>query len=576
MKLQRWKTIVGCGHGAQPLSFDIEKSTVYGNSIESFIEFLTDFDGTIYFHNLKFDGGFIVDWLLRNGYTWIAGRKLQPKEFTTLISDTGQWYSISINVERESSGLTRSIKILDSLKILPMSIEAMPKAFGIPLKKLDLDYESDREPGHILTQHEIDYITNDVHILARALAFMYEQNMKKLTTGANAMNWYKKDIGLKQFDKWFPKLTPVEDADIRKAYKGGFTYLNPAYKNKDIGDGSVYDINSMYPWAMRYKPLPYGQPVYFPGEYEPNGMYPLYVQCLICEFKLKPGRIPSIQIKNNWRYSETEYLTESNGPTVLYLTSVDLELMKHNYDVTNVEYKGGYMFKARSDMFTNYIDYWYNAKTVARQEGNKGIERLSKLMLNSLYGKFGTNPKGRSKMPYLNKEKNCVSYMITPEEDRKGGYLPVACFITAWCRDNIIRSAEKCGDRFVYADTDSLHITGTEPPDIDIDNSRLGAFKLEETFERARFIRQKTYMEQVDGKLDVKCAGMPQRIKDGITILDANGNEIRQEVNFDTFYEGAEFDGKLLPKIVPGGIVLKSTTFKIKKAPGLDIDLQMC
>lgn len=570
LKQQQGRKIAECGLGQPVLSFDPENTIIYGNTIETFLEWLERFNGTVYFHNLKFDGGFIIDYLFRKGYTWITGRKLEEKEFTTLISDMGQWYSIKVAFYNDISGVTKTVNIFDSLKILPMSIDSMPKSFDIPIKKLELDYHEDREVGHELTEEEQKYISNDVLILAHALNFMYSQNMKKLTTGSNALNYFKKQIGKEKYAKLFPVLSLVDDTDIRLAYKGGFTYLNPHYKGKDIGCGCVYDVNSMYPWAMKFKPLPYGTPVYYTGKYEENNIYTLYVQCLICEFKIKPGMIPTIQIKNNWRYAETEYLTESNGPTVLHLTSVDLKLMFDHYDVIVHEWVSGYMFKSKVGIFTDYIDYWYDVKTTSRLEGNKGMEKLSKLMLNSLYGKFGTKPKGRSKMPYYDEEEQKVRFTITPEEERKPGYIPVACFITAWCRDNIIRSAQKCGERFIYADTDSLHIAGEEPPEIDIDNSRLGAFKLEEKFERARFLRQKTYMEQVDGKLDIKCAGMPQRIKDGIELKDENGNIITQKVDFDTFYEGAEFDGKLLPKVVRGGVILKETTFKIKKAKGVD------
>ena len=143
----------------------------------------------------------------------------------------------------------------------------------------------------------------------------------------------------------------------------------------------------------------------------------------------------------------------------------------------------------------------------------------------------------------------------------------MACFITAYCRDKIIRGAQTCGDRFIYADTDSLHVAGTEPPEgLWVDNKALGAFKLEETFIRAKFIRQKTYLEVTLGKdyqekINIKCAGMPKNVKETITESE--------------FTEGASFDGKLLPKIVPGGVILKETTFKIKKSKGVDNSLSL-
>ena len=36
-------------------------------------------------------------------------------------------------------------------------------------------------------------------------------------------------------------------------------------------------------------------------------------------------------------------------------------------------------------------------------------------------------------------------------------------------------------------------------------------------------------------------------------------------VTFDNFKTGAVYGGKLLPKIVPGGVVLTDTTFKIQR-----------
>lgn len=528
--------------GVSPIEYDRFQ---YGSDIESFISFMEAHIGTYYFHNLKFDGTFIVDYLLRNNYRWTNEKRMLTHNFTTLIADTGMWYSIRIQFENGC------VEIRDSLKILPMKIEEMPKAFGFDIQKLEIDYKEERNEEHILTEKEIAYLQNDVLILAHALKFMYDNGQKKLTTGANGLYDYKQRITTKQFKYWFPKLDPDTYADVKKSYKGGFTYLNPKYRNAQIGEGSVFDVNSMYPWAMKYCPLPHGKPLYFEGEYRQSLLYDLYIQCLTCEFTLKPGRVPSIQIKNNFRYAENEYLSESDGPTILYLTSVDLKLFFDNYDVIVHSYNGGYAFMSRVGMFDEYIDYWYGVKNQSKKDHNPAMNRLAKLMLNALYGKFGAKAKGRSKIPYLHPEKDCVAFYYSEDEERTPGYNPVATFITSYCRDKIIRGAISCGDRFIYADTDSLHITGTEPPEgLDVDEYRLGAFKLEETFTSGIFVRQKTYMELVSEKWDIKCAGMPANVK--------------ASVKPEEFKTGSEWSGKLMPKIVPGGVILKETTFKIK------------
>ena len=78
---------------------------IYGNDIEDFIKFCSNKkeNYVLYFHNLKFDGEYIFSYLLENGYTCIKDKKDRAdKTFTTLISDTGQFYSIEIFFETKN------------------------------------------------------------------------------------------------------------------------------------------------------------------------------------------------------------------------------------------------------------------------------------------------------------------------------------------------------------------------------------------------------------------------------------------------------------------------------------------
>ena len=77
----------------------------YGNSINDFIEFCKNKreNYILYFHNLKFDGEYIFNYLLNNDYKCIKDKKeREDKTFTTLISDTGQFYSIEIFFETKN------------------------------------------------------------------------------------------------------------------------------------------------------------------------------------------------------------------------------------------------------------------------------------------------------------------------------------------------------------------------------------------------------------------------------------------------------------------------------------------
>lgn len=522
----------------------------YGNNIGDFMVFLKLLaPSTLYFHNLKFDGEFLLTELFKNGFKHVkTKRELEKNTFTTLISDKGQFYSMEICFGNKGTH-KESIVIYDSYKIIPFPVAKVAETFKLPILKGEIDYDTYREVGHMLSVEELAYLRNDVEIMARALKVLFEQGLTKMTQGANALFDYKRIIGKTRFIKWFP--IPDYDSDIRQAYKGGFTYLNPKFKEVDIGEGLVFDVNSLYPYVMYTEPLPYGEGIYFEGQYQPDPDRPLYVCMITCQFEVKEGYIPTIQLKNNLSFVPTQYLTSSNGEDVtMCLTNVDLALFLEHYNVYNIEYHSGWKFRAAHDMFKDYIDKWIKIKIESSENGNGGMRTLAKLMLNALYGKFGTNPNVRSKYPYFRDGQ--VGYLTGEQETREPIYIPMAVFITSWARNKTIRSAQQCFDRFIYADTDSLHLAGTDIPEfLDVHPTRLGAWKHENTFTRARFIRQKSYIEEIDGKLNITCAGLPERCYKYVT--------------FDNFRSGASYDGKLTFKHVRGGVVLAPTEFTIKK-----------
>ena len=548
---------------------------VYGNSLDDFMDICADpkHNAVYYFHNLKFDGEFIIYWLLKNGFTYIEDKKQRADNtFTTLITDMGQFYSIEVYFEVKDKNHVNKVKFLDSLKILNFSVEQIAKDFDLPISKLSIDYKAERPVGHQLTPEEVAYIRNDVEIMSRALQIMFDEGLTKMTMASDALSDYK--TTMPNFKEYFPILPNEIDADIRQSYKGGFTYLNPLYRGKTTGAGFVLDANSMYPARMYYDLLPYGQPIFFEGKYEQDPSYPLYVQQLTCTFKLKKGKIPSIQIKHNRFFIGNEYIESSDGlPVTLTLTSVDLDLFLENYDIIGeIEWGNGWKFKAMQGLFNDYIDKWTAKKIQAKKDGNSALYRISKLCLNSLYGKFGLNGNSRKKHPTLNRDKSGIQYIMGEVEKRDTIYIPIATFITSYARANIVRASEqirefsmkKYGyDAWVYNDTDSIHcLLPTSDIEelkqtMDIDDYKLGSWKLESTYQKGRYLRQKCYIELgEDDKLNVTVAGLPKKLG--------------KYINFDNFDYGFTTAGmdidepKLTYKRVDGGVLLVGTDFTIK------------
>lgn len=514
------------------------------NTIDALFRFMQYRPGsTYYFHNLKFDGEFVLDYLFKHGFTHTKNREPKEKEFTTLISDRGVWYSITICFDADCT-----VYIYDSLKILTMSVEKVAKAFNLDIRKGEIDYDVPRKRFHKLTNEEYLYVKNDVEIMARALQVMFKNGHTKMTQGSNAMADYKRRITYKRFERYFP--IPEYDKEVRDAYKGAFTYCNPKFRGKDVGAGIVLDINSLYPWVMREKMLPYKEGKHFDGQYIKDGDYPLYTQYIDCCFKLKEGFLPTIQLKNSLSFNPVEYVEYSGEePITMCMTNVDLDIFFKHYDVWDIHYHGGWKFQASNSMFKIFVDYWTEQKIKASEEGNIGMRLISKINMNSLYGKFALNPNVCSKIPVFMDGQ--VKYIRGEQETRDPIYIPVGAFITAYARATTITAAQSQYDRFIYADTDSLHMVGTDLPDnLDIHQTRLGAWKHEGTFTRARFIRSKTYIEEMDGELHITCAGMPKRC--------------HKYVTWDNFKEGSVFPGKFQFSHVPGGIVLKDIDFTIK------------
>ena len=556
------------------LSLDL-KTYFTGNSIDDFMTQLkvnSNYSNDVHwFHNLAFDGTFIMYWLFQNGYKHVTPKPKDSKEpdtaentiasktFTTLISDMGQFYSIEVYFYKKGKKV-KKVTFYDSLKVFGMSVDEVAKAFGLPIRKLSIDYNSVRPVGHILTQEEKDYIRNDVEIIARALTIMFDQGLNKMTIGSSDLNWYKQHIGKETFEINFPKLSEFEDKFVRLSYRGGFCWVNPNYKNVEgIGKGIVLDVNSLYPSRMYYEELPIGEGVYFDGEYQQDDMYPLYVIQFKCDFHLKPNHIPTVQLKKHSRFAFNEYIEDSKGeyPTMT-MTCVDLKLFLEHYEVEDLVYIGGYKYMSSKNMFKSYIEHWMRVKEKAVEEKNSAMKSIAKKMLNTLYGKFATTLECRSKIPMYDEKENKIKYRYGEYEHRDGVYLPVGTFITSYGRNYTIRNAQKVYDRFMYADTDSMHLLGESiPENLKVHDSKLGYWALEFEFIRARYLRQKTYIEEgkepdedCEPYLNITCSGMPSRCYENVT--------------FDNFKFGEIFTGKLAKKSVCNGIILQESTFKLK------------
>ena len=503
----------------------------------------------IFFHNLAFDGTFIIDYLLSIGYDSVGldSGTMKSRTFKSCISEMGSYYYIEIKPNSKDK-----IYIYDSYKLIPLSEADVCKTFGLDVAKGEIDYRTPRPKGYVPTADEISYVKNDCDIMCKALqTFRNEGFLDGFTIGMNAVKEFKKTISENDYARWFPHLTDGLDDWFRKAYKGGVCYVNPAYQGKTVGEGVVYDANSLYPSQMLNNPYPVGHPHVFNG-YPPLGK--LFIVHVRASFRVKPGWIPFIQMRSTPGFAPTEHVSETFGDESLdlYLTSVDFELFNRSYDIRNVEFLGGYWFDQANDLFKAYVEKFRTMKIEADREGNKGRRAIAKLFLNNLYGKFATNPHRRSKKPYLKEDGTTGYEMLAKGTSGKPIYTPIACFVTSYGRYETCMTAHLNWDRFLYCDTDSVHLLGKEEAKgIRIHDTEFGSWKLESEFVAGKYLHAKTYVEQqTDGSMNAHVCGCPRDLFRNITL--------------DEFRIGYTTTGKLRKYRVKGGCLLMEAPFTIK------------
>ena len=597
-----------------------------------------------YYHNLKFDGTFWLNFLLVDlGYQQAAVKKSDESEDISLedeaddfrflprwemkaktvnysISDMGQWYRITVKLNKQYY-----LEIRDSLKLLPFSVKRIGQGFKTLHQKLDMEYKGFRYAGCEITEEEQRYIANDVLVVKEALEIMRQQGMSKLTIGSCCLADFKATLSKTAYEEYFPnlyeyKLDPkVYGSDsigayIRRSYRGGWCYLARGKAGKVYHDGTTADVNSLYPSMMHSESgnvFPIGLPHFWRGNLVPAEALAFdsyYFVRIRTRFYLKPGMLPFIQVKNSVFYKSTEaletsdiYDAETNSywdhytgidgkdhPSIveMTLTMTDFQLIREHYDLDDFEILDGCWFRTILGVFDEYINKWRKVKM-----NSKGpIREIAKLALNNLYGKMSASPDSNFKVAVVMEDKT-IKYRTVTANDKTPGYIPVGSAITSYARNFTIRAAQQNyhgpdQPGFIYADTDSIHCD--LPPDqirgIKVDPKAFCCWKLEACWDVGYFVRQKTYIEHVtmedlepveEPYYSVKCAGMPQRSKDlflasmGVEKELGELNEweeefLKKEHKLEDFKVGLIVPGKLMPKKIRGGTVLVDTLYQMR------------
>lgn len=537
----------------------------------------------VYIHNLKYDLEFIK-------YA-IYNIKLRYDGTINAIIRKGSPVSITLIFGK------KTIVFRDSMKKWQGDLKSMGKAYG--LEKLEPPGDEDFSPGW---SEKLDYddsetwryVDRDAAVCQLAMSKQHEQNHSKSTTSGDAWKDMHRVINGDFYrpgqDKWTQLFPPLQYEIYKKLCHSYFGGINISEHRGECIEGDITheDRVSMYPsimWGTNGEHLPYGHPIYIGSELPPDDV--LYITKQRIKLHIRENRIAWFMFKSGLDYAIEDLpfgtqIRDTEEWHELTLTSVDLQNLSLDYEIEmDPLYESEtWIFKSEVGILRPYVDKWIKVKKEAAK-GSAEREH-AKRMLNAAYGRFALIQE--SELIELIEENDDLAWLSRLTVSTNDAYLPMAAFVTAWARFNLMDRVRMVCDTYgadavIHSDTDSVIYKGKP---IGKHGKDLGDWDLEGQPIRIYEGGFKRYIEDFgDHKYKMACAGVPQRFyPDGtprgmhIELLDDPNRILSQYTLGCASYRiqsewlrkkftdtGRDPDHvntlKLLPRKVPGGIILE-------------------
>lgn len=474
----------------------------------------------VYFHNFsRFDGIILLKYLATHSvkYTFIP------------LMRNNRLYELSVY-----RGRKLLFRLRDSYTLLTSSLDNLARNLcphlgnkgSIPHEKVQVSNLSQ------LRDLLIPYMKQDIRLLGgvmqKAQSIYFEEYkvdiVSKLTLSSLALSIYRTNF-------YDPKSFPIhipnrnEDAFIRRAYYGGHaeTYIP---KGEIF---SYYDVNSLYPYIMKTFPMPGGKPVWH-GKLEGqdiDSMYGYFEAHIVCPPTIKRPFLP-------YRDEKSKTIVFPTGEFVGVYFSEELKYARDiGYQVTLLS---GYSFEKMNSPFDSFVSTIYDKRQSAKRTGNDAMAYVYKILMNSIYGRFGINPKCTitevcdldrynlltKKDDFIFGDKLSEHYYIATYWSNTGqvsdsewsppriSAVQLAAAVTACARIHMYPYISR-PDSY-YTDTDSV-VLGSPLPEDEVSPTELGKLKLEYYIILGIFLAPKSYyIKSQDEKHIIKHKGIAKAL----------------------------------------------------------------
>jgi hypothetical protein len=398
---------------------------------------------------------------------------------------------------------------LDNMNLFSGKLEKWGELFGYPKGHVDFNMVGD---GELMT-----YCKRDVEIMVKSwfkwLEFLDTHDLGnfRVTIGSTALSsWRYRFMKHKVFIHNNPQALELE----RAAYHGGRT---ECFWSGERSDGPFYylDVNNMYGFVLSEKLYPVG---IWNVDTQPTLsrlLRKLEKQSVIGRVRVRTDEpIFPIMRDGFTTYPTGEFDCTLSSPELIYA---------FNHDALVDVYRMVWYKSAR--LFKDYIKFFHGLRMKYRTEHNDGYEQIAKMMMNSLYGKFGQSGFDQKRIGNAAPGETWTNLVLDArtgqvnrlfalaggvyEEHRQGessnSFPAIAAHVTAYARLYLWELIKQAGYQHAfYCDTDSLIVDqqGYDNLKSRLDPDRLGWLKVEHTSQRLSIRAPKDY--SMDERVRIK------------------------------------------------------------------------
>lgn len=458
----------------------------------------------IYFHNLKFDSKFFIDFLF------------EKFDIVKVIRTDSKIIAIKcFKLRKNSKQLDCILEFKDSLSILLVSIKRLGKMLNFPKLEFNFDYSD--------LKKAINYCFRDCEIIYYALKKLYNAIMNEFNLTNNRtkkpLQFYElpltiaslsKKIIMLYYPEVFYKVDKHLERRLREHYFGGRT---EAFDFNKAENASYLDENSEYPFLLSSREFSNGQTYMFAVDsvnfnrsknilaYEvlvkENLYYPIYPKRVngIIFFPKTTKRV--IMTKFEYNY------LKKNG----YFKRKDIEILEVYFEFRVVEI---ITFKELFLLLYN-LRHSYSSKHI--------FNYIFKIVMNSGYGKFAEKPE-KEVYDFIGKEIELTLEVLEKDEyyefdnvvlkksEMYQDYLKINLFnailTTSYARFDIWIMLEKCrlkGIKGFYTDTDSIVVNNEKLDKLKSHlSNEFGKWKIEQQFKYFQAIDSKEYIKEISNE----------------------------------------------------------------------------